>query len=122
MHVPITSAHRRIATIGALALTVLGLSVSPASAGSDEHINTDGGSAHFYAGGTEQLFVSDIRADGEGVSIDVLECYTVTGKLAKASDEYARAANIWLEWKQDIYDDRDIEDIPTDRHWSKASD
>jgi hypothetical protein len=71
MHIPITtpdtSARRRIATIGALALTVLGLNVSPASAGSDEHINTDGGSAHFYASGTEQLFVSDIRADGEGV-------------------------------------------------------
>ena len=27
----------------------------------------DGGSAHFYASGTEQLFVSDIRADCQGV-------------------------------------------------------
>ena len=64
---PDTSARRRIATIGALALTVLALNVSPAAAGSDEHINTDGGSAHFYASGTEQVFVADIRADGEGV-------------------------------------------------------
>ena len=60
-------ARRRIATIGALALTALALNVSPAAAGSDEHINTAGGSAHFYAAGTEQIFVSDIRADGQGV-------------------------------------------------------
>ena len=64
---PDRSARRRSATIGALALTVLALNVSPAAAGSDKHINTDGGSAHFYASGTEQVFVADIRADGEGV-------------------------------------------------------
>jgi hypothetical protein len=57
----------RIAAIGTLAVTVFGLSVSAASAGSDEHINTAGGSAHFYSGGTEQVFVMDTHADGEGV-------------------------------------------------------
>jgi hypothetical protein len=71
MHFPLTapepSTRHRIVTIAALALTTLALDVSSASAGSDEHINTAGGSAHFYADGTEQIFVSDIRADGQGV-------------------------------------------------------
>ena len=58
---------RRTATIAALALTALAFNVSPAAAGSDEHINTAGGSAHFYADGTEQVFVADIRGDGQGV-------------------------------------------------------
>ena len=51
-----------------------------------------------------------------------LNCYSVTSNLAKASDEYSSASNIWRKWFNNvgISDNRDIEDLPLQKHWDKA--
>jgi hypothetical protein len=57
---------RRLAAIGALALTVVGLSTAVASAGSDESITTKRGSASFNDN-TEIVTANDTLADKQGV-------------------------------------------------------
>jgi hypothetical protein len=57
---------RRLATTGALALTMFGLSVSAASAGESEQIRTKGGEVEFRARG-DILRAFDTRRDGYAV-------------------------------------------------------
>jgi hypothetical protein len=61
-----TRIPRRLAAIGALALTVLGLSVPVASAGENESIKTKGGRVTFEHK-DEQITAWDLRPDGIGV-------------------------------------------------------
>jgi hypothetical protein len=63
---PIADIVRRVAIVGALALTVLGLSVSTASAGESEKIETKRGAVGFDEYGDE-IWADDTRRDGYGI-------------------------------------------------------
>jgi hypothetical protein len=51
-----------------------------------------------------------------------LDCLSVTTGLAKASDEYAAAAEIWRKWFNAFDDTRKLDDLPLQPHWTKADD
>jgi hypothetical protein len=52
--------------------------------------------------------------------IDSLEGLNVTRNVEKAIDQWSDAANIWLEWQNDLEDSRELEDLPLDGHFAKA--
>ena len=67
-----TAIVRRLAVVGALALTVTGLNAAAASAGEDESINTNGGRVNFFDHG-EVIQANDGLRDGLGVRAYLLQ-------------------------------------------------
>ena len=50
-----------------------------------------------------------------------LDCTFIGIDAESAYNEYAEAGSIWMEWFNDEYDTRDLEDLPLQRHWTKAT-
>ena len=87
-----TRIPRRIASIGALALTVLGLSVPVASAGENESIKTKGGLVTFKHK-DEEITAQDLKPDGIGVEAYV-EWTDAAGDIHHKSVKDADGADI----------------------------
>ena len=77
--------------------------------------------------GTDYEGYSDVT---EGVSTAISglsrnfdpNCMSITLNLDKAHREYAEAADIWMDWYNNvgISDDRELEDLPLQDHWTKG--
>jgi hypothetical protein len=82
---------RRLAATGALAVTMFGVSVSAASAGTDESITTKRGSASFNDN-TEIVTANDTLANKQGVQA-FLSWKTKSGKGRSVTVEDGNGAN-----------------------------
>jgi hypothetical protein len=102
------SSVKRFAVTGALALPLFGLGVTPALAGENEQISTEGGSVVFTHRG-EILLAEDERRDGYGVGAFLTWNDDFGGHQAKVVDGHAggrparrnlslpEGTTVWLE-------------------------
>ena len=112
-----TTVARRIAVICVLALTVLGLSVPAAFAGSDESIETDKGLVAFDHHG-EWLWACDTWYDGRGVRAYLhwssTESAKVTDTTSYGGASLCEAINLSIPegttvWLQMCYTDNGVD-------------
>jgi hypothetical protein len=61
-------------------------------------------------------FTSSVRAASRDDA-----CPEVSLALTRAVTAYAEAAGLWREWKEDLYDTRDLDDVPLQPHWDDAT-
>ena len=54
-------------------------------------------------------------------SIDIIDGYAVARNVEKAIVKWSDASEIWREWEKDIYDTRELDDLPLDGPFRKAS-